>query len=199
MSASKTEIFNLALTAIEQDGVDNADQSPEQGAVVLRCVYDLRRRQLLRLHPWNFATTWWSGIAAAPAPLPKSTYSNGFVKPADCLRVLRLEDAEERFAVEENLIRTDASAPLAFKGIKDVVDTTRFDATFVTAFAALLAWTCGPKLNASEQKRREARDEFRGAMLEARSADGQEGTAPSIFEDSFLASRDQDEFYDAWP
>ena len=68
MSASKTEIFNLALTAIEQDGVDNADQSPEQGAVVLRRIYDLRRRQLLRLHPWNFATAWWSGIAAAPAP-----------------------------------------------------------------------------------------------------------------------------------
>lgn len=191
--ASKTDIFNAALTLLELDSVDNADNSPQQGAIVLRKNYELRRKAVMRAHPWNFAIARWSGIAAEPAA-PAFEFAKAFKKPADCLRVIELADPEEPFRVETGaddatIIVTDASAPLAFRGIKDITNTARFDDNFVEAFAADLAWWCSKKLNASEDLRAGAKKLRDGIIASARSIDGQEGTLPSIFEDSFLSSR----------
>jgi hypothetical protein len=84
MGYSKVEICNLALLSIGQETIQSLTESSQE-AVYCAAFYDSARKQLLRGHPWNFATKIVE-LAALTEDPPDFTYYYGI--PSDCIKVI---------------------------------------------------------------------------------------------------------------
>lgn len=80
---TETHIANLALSHIGATPVASAEQSPEIQLHFDQCV-----RELLRAHPWNFATTTKELPIAQDSPHSVDEWPHAYDLPADCVRPL---------------------------------------------------------------------------------------------------------------
>jgi len=107
-------------------------------------------------------------------------------KPADALRVWRLEDSTP-YEVETNgtqeVIVTE-SASINARVITDVTDPTRFTPLFVTAFVSHLVAMCAEPITGQQAKGNAAYQLYELTLKRARTMDGMEGSA------AVLRSRD---------
>jgi len=107
-------------------------------------------------------------------------------KPADALRVWRLEDATP-YEVEtdgtQEVIVTD-QASINARVITDVTDPTRFTPLFVTAFVSHLVAMCAEPITGQQAKGNAAYQLYELTLKRARTMDGMEGSAEVV------ASRD---------
>lgn len=203
MSYSRTKIANLTFALLESPPTSNIDTDEGQPAVEVRSVWDMALDEALAAHPWNFAIGRWNKRAPVSAdknPAPDE-WGYAFEKPADCVKVLHVNrrapgDGGDPFEVEGDLILCDA-AMANIRGIKREKQPGKYSIWFVNYFRAVLAKHVSKPLNASETIRKAIDDEMEKSLHKARSADGQEGTPPIIFRDTWLAARDGIEGEDA--
>ena len=177
--ASDVGIANAALGKIGAGTLlALTDDSPE-GRLATRTYAELRD-QLLRSHPWNFATLRVSLAASSTAPVWE--YDNAFLVPADFLRLIDVSNPQlqayrvERTATEGTIIVTDIGAPLKIKYIAQVTDPDKFDASFREALAALLAREWAEPLTGITALAQNMAALYDKKLQEAKGVDGQEQT-----------------------
>ena len=177
--ASDVGIANAALGKIGAGTlIALTDDSPE-GRLANRTYAELRD-QLLRSHPWNFATLRVSLAASSTAPVWE--YDNAFLVPADFLRLIDVSNPQlqayrvERTSAEGTIIVTDIGAPLKIKYIAQVTDANKFDASFREALAALLAREWAEPLTGITALGQNMAALYDKKLQEAKGVDGQEQT-----------------------
>lgn len=180
---TKTDIANRVLVALGQPLVSNVDTDTNFRAIAIRTFYDDVLRGLLRAHPWNFAATRvqlsqvvdGGGDAVAPA----FGYSYQYDLPSDCLRTLRCSEEDADYKVEGARIVTDETEfYLEYTRLVDNPDL--WDRLFMQAFVSKLTATCAVPITEDKGKQEAALAIYQLQMREARTADGQEGSARQV-------------------
>jgi len=183
-STSKVSICNTALTMIGADRINSFDEDTSN-ARACNAIYDQLRKEELISHPWNFATE--RVQLAQLSSTPAYGFNYEFSLPTDYLRIIAVQ-YDYAYRVEDFKLRSD-QAPFRCEYIKDVEDVSEFSYAFIQLLTARLALElCYPISNsASLTERMEAR--YLQKRKWATSADSQEGTPRSIYDDSWTGAR----------
>lgn len=185
---SKVKIFNLALTAIGSARLNDPDEATDK-ATVLRDAYDDVLDAVLEAHPWNFALR--RASLAADTAAPAFGYAKQYTYPAEpfCLRVWRMEDRTIEWEAEGRKILTDAGAPLQFRYIARITDTSLFPGNFVMALAQRLAAETAYRISGELSKEKTAWEAYYRKLATAKGPDAQEGKPAPNDESDFLDAR----------
>lgn len=191
---SSTDIANLALDLLSAGTVQDIENPSNATEELFARSYDLTRRKVLRMHPWNFATK--RAQLAAASTTPEFGLDKEYQLPADFIRLLSITDenlqndypvGSRAFKVEGDKIRTESeffsSSVLNIIYIYDVTIVSQFDPLFIDLFVAELALANSFKItegNADVQRLAELVKEKRNQAL---AADGQE-SPPVVVERS---------------
>lgn len=202
MSASSTtEIANLALAAVgHNEQIASLETDTSTAADILRLQYPMRRKALLRAHPWNFAIR--RATLAQLSAAPNHKWAHQYTLPVDCLRVLSTSWEEQGYnsrdpymtaglwdvsgtpyRVENNRLMCN-EAGVSIEYVADVTDTTLFDAAFTDALVyAVAAAICMPLTSNSAAMER-LYQLYERKLSEARVYDAQEGTPREIIDNN---------------
>jgi len=198
--ASTVDICNAALTKLGESRITDLSDDVK-GAREMNAVYDLRRKALLRAYLWSFSMERVSLTALADAP--DWGYTVQYQLPADCLRVVQVSDTwdvpgmadymngpdMELYRIEGRTIRTDLSAPLPLRYVKNVTDPNQFDALFVEALSDDLALTTCEAITQSSTKKEDLRAAKKESILLAVRANAIELPPQIIPDSSWILSR----------
>lgn len=189
MASSDVEIANRALDAIGARIITSFEDDTREAGLCRR-YYPQLRDAILRSHPWNCAIKR-AALAASPTA-PTFGWERSFPLPTDCLRVLSVDGDEDtlgNWQVEGRSILTNLSAPLNIRYIFRVTEPGLLDPALVSAIAARLAMELAMPLAGSLPMRQQMQREYVDRIREARSVDGQEGTALQVGAEDFVWSR----------
>lgn len=191
--ASQVEIANRALTKIGEARILSLSDDVE-AARSIDSLWDIVRDAELRIRKWKFSVS--RTTLAALASTPSWGFDYEYQLPADCLRILQVNDIypgvdlsdyrgsdAAEWRVEGRKILTNISAPLKIRYISRVEDTGQWDAAFTEAFACRLAAEVVERLTQSNTKKQLAWDEYKQAISMAVRADAIE-SAPEPLPDS---------------
>jgi len=188
MATSDVQICNSALIKVGTDLIISLADDNKR-AKVCQHQYPILRDEVLRSHPWKFATARIELAEVLPAP-DFGDYENWFQLPSDCLRVLQIIDLIDGVAWERSgdLLLINAKT-VKIKYIKRVTDTTLYDANFsevlATRIASDLAWSLTQNAALAEAFMRQYLTIIRPSM----SFSAMEGSVPSIKTNTWLTSR----------
>lgn len=198
MSASSTtEIANLALAAIgHNEQISNLDTDTSTAADILRLQYPLRRKALLRAHPWNFAIR--RATLAQLAATPNHKWAHQYTLPVDCLRVLTTSWEEQGYnsrdpymsagmwdiggtpyRIEDSKLLCNETG-VSIEYVADVTDPTLFDAMFTDALVYHLAAAICMPLTSNSAAMERLYQLAERKLSDARVHDAQEGTPREI-------------------
>lgn len=138
---TKTDISNLALAHIGGRPLTNVDTENNQEAILLRTWFDVTRKEILREHPWNFATKRLAlsgAVDLTTTSLSGYDYNYRVPLPNDYIRIIKIEDVESEFVVENDGIYCDYQVPLC-RYVFNNTTYTSWDPKVVIAFSYLLA------------------------------------------------------------
>ena len=183
MASTFVSISNRALTFLGAQPITSLSDDTKQ-ARACNLMYEQSRDQVLRGHPFNFATK--RVALAADTTAPVWYFTNAFTWPSDCLRILEVDTTEE-WVIEGKKIVSDAAAPLNIVYTSQVTDTTEFDTLFVEAYALRLASDIAYEITASQTVLSNMEELYARKLAEARLIDAQE--AQPAKENSWLESR----------
>jgi hypothetical protein len=198
--ASRVEIANLALTKIGSGQKITSLTDNSAAARAMNTVYDMTRKAELRARNWAFA------LKRAQLPASSVDPSWGFTKayplPADFLRLVQANEFyltpalldyntadASPFAIEQGQILCDYSAPLKIRYVYDVTDEGTFDALFVNAFAARLAYETCEQITNSTGKKQDIKADYLMAVATATKANAIEKPPALIGDDSWVMAR----------
>lgn len=185
--ASVVDIANQALQLVgAKQIISLADPSEEARSV--NAAWPFVRREVLRAHSWNAATT--RAILAASTTDPAWGFESAYPLPADCLRVLEVDvDARIPWRVEGREIVIDDTGPLNIRYVMDLTDSEQFDGELTTVMVTRLAVAIVERLKRSNTQRAELSSEYRSLIQQAKSDDGREQSSAEFVEDTWLIAR----------
>lgn len=179
------EICNLALDLLKQPPITAAllTTPTTQIAQICQRWYGPTRRELLRNHPWKFATK--RAVWFPSTNTPAFGYSNSYDLPRDYHRLVSIgddsvDDIRRRFEVENNQLLLNPSSPSDNSGainvryVYDIEDVSKFDSLFVQYFAVQMAIHMSVKFSIGNAQKQELRDEQRDLKMEAKAVNGQD-------------------------
>jgi len=194
---SQTQIGKLALQHIgdRYDISDLSEASVE--AEQINLVYEDVRKEVMRRHPWNFATKF-----ASPATLSVTVpgnWDNAYAYPSDALRIIEIVNPLGRnlptLDFEIGLLSDDTKVILTdednaeFRYTADISDPTRFDSEFTMAFSFMLASRVAMPLTGDGGIKRLLMQEAEGLILQAGATDANEGRTEEPPEASWITAR----------
>ena len=189
--ASRVEIVNMALALIGADSImDMTDEI--ESARKANAMYTIVRDEVLRSHPWAFATKRASLAALAAAPAYEYQYQ--YEVPIDCLRVLAVSedtdgDTVEEYEKEGNCILSD-SGTIYIKYTARITDEGLFDALFTSAFSIRLASALAFPLADSAKTAEDLMAVYGKVNLRAEGVNSQEAGMPDVIgADDFIQNR----------
>lgn len=184
--ASITEICNRALIRLGADTIVDINEQSSKEARLCNILYNQVRKELLRAHPWNFATK--RAILAADVDGPEFEYTYSFTLPSDCLRTLKVNQYNSTYKIEAGkLLTDDESVELIY--IYDVTDPTQFDSTFTSLLVLKLAMEMSYNITGATFAYGGIQTEFNQLKREAKLYDAQEGIPDSWGDGDWLGSR----------
>jgi len=183
--ASEVDICNFALTKIGEDTIISLTEA-SKAARLCNLFYADTRDSLLRSHPWNFAIK--RVELAKLTTTPAFEFTSEYQLPADCLRVMYLDNKNLEFRVEgKKLLANTDTAKIEY--IARIEDTAQFDSVFVdvmwNTLASRLAYNLSDNNTLTDLLARDAEQ----ALRKAKSINGQEGIPYPILADEWLNSR----------
>lgn len=183
---TEINIINAALIKLGSDLINSRSQANSKSAKVANQLYDMLRQELLRRHPWNFATK--RASLALLTTEPAFEYSYEFQLPADCLRVIRLRDPYQTYKIEGRKILTnDTTCQIIY--IADIDDTSLFDPLFSNVLSIYLAYRMASAITGSSQLEQELGSLFTITLRDAKQVDGQEDSATQLITDTWTYDR----------
>ena len=182
MSATDVSVCNGALVKLGADMIVSLDDDSRQ-AKLCKEQYSKNKRELLRSHPWNFAIR--RASLAASVAAPEFGYAYKFPLPANCLRVLEVNENLYEWEREGNDIVTDASV-CEIKYIEDVGEEY-FDDNFANSLSLKIASDLSGDLNPAMKTTLYA--EYSESVRAARAFDAQESRGGKLRTTTFTSSR----------
>jgi hypothetical protein len=169
-------------------------------ARIMSGLWDTVRRAELRRHPWSFAMKR-AALPALSSP-PAWGYSTAFQLPADFLRVVQVNDFyvspsetdyrtmdDSPYAIEGGTLLASFPAPLKVRYVADIADPGAFDAMFVEALAAKLAYEACEGITQANEKKNVASEDYKAAIKAAAHVNAIEKPAQGIADDAWMTSR----------
>lgn len=179
MTITETQVANSALLKLGSDTIASLAEDTKPGRMV-NALFDLLRDEMLRSHPWNFATTRLELEPSEDAPDFEFTYK--FDLPDECLRLLKIYNNTARYQVEGHSILSDSDL-MDITYIQVMDDPTFWDSLFLEAFATRLAAEIAYGLTGSPALQGKLLDDFNMKLRVAKQIDAQEN-----FNDPFTAT-----------
>lgn len=195
------QVANMALISLGCQPIQSfADTTTE--AVTVNSCYDILRNEVLRSHPWSFATRR-ATLSATTAP--EYGYSRAFALPVYCVRILEITfpnrpDATPYtfgstsmgrtvpFRIEGRTIVTDESA-VTLKYISRDIEPDVYDTLFTSALTARIIAELAYPLTQSTSKEDMAWKKYTLIMAQARSADASEQPADDVQQSPLIDAR----------
>jgi hypothetical protein len=185
--ASKTDVCNRALAALEAPSVVDIDSAPGKAPQNLVAQWDLSLEEALEAHPWHHARWSWPNPATL-SENPDPTMARAYALPSDCVRVYQLWP-EAGFNEFQGCITTDLMEAPTLIGSRRVLEPGRFSAHFCSYLASHLAWVVSKQISASEAIRARCEKDWEKAFQRAASFNGRSGNLRRVGADSFMLSR----------
>ena len=158
-----------------------------EAARAANLIYEQIRDAVLRDHVWNFAKK--RIELAQDSDTPAFEFAFQYTLPSECLRVLRMEDLDMIYKIENGKLLTDEN-PAKILFIYRVEDVNLFDSMFVEALSARLSAELAVTLAESNSLYQNMMEMYQRKILDARSMDAQEsGGQDEIVADTWLGSR----------
>lgn len=188
--ASRVEIVNMALALIAGDSITDLVDEVES-ARKANAMYAIIRNEVLRAHPWAFATK--RATLAKLASTPAFDYAYQYQLPNDCLRVMVVSDGSndfEDYEIEGRMILTDED-PIYIKYTALITDEGMFDACFTSAFATRLAASLAYPIADATSLAVELMKIYKEQLNIAQGQNSQEAGMPDVIgADQFISARD---------
>ena len=184
--ASQIDICNRALIRLGADTITSMEDNTKE-ARLLNIVYDQARQELLRLHPWNFAIKRVI-LASDPDAAPDFGFLYALPLPADCIRVIDVDNEVTDYKIESGYMMCDSDVPEVIY-IADIEDTSLFDSLFGTILSLRLSSEVAYNLTNNASLAAQLTDEYIRMKREAKLFDGQEGTPGQFTNGTWLDSR----------
>jgi hypothetical protein len=197
--ASEVGIANAALIKLGADRITSLEDNVDRARVLNARYADVRDAELRR-HRWLFSLARHS--LPADATVPMFGYDYQYTLPADCLRVIQVNDYDlgpnlsdyraapmQLWSIEGRKIYTSLPPPLKVRTIQRITDTGLYDPCFVEALAARLAYECCERITQSDSKRQLALADYRLAIREAIQANALEVAPGDTTDDSWISVR----------
>jgi hypothetical protein len=173
---ANTDIVNVALRALGgtritslTDGSNNANAAND--------VYEIVRDQVLRSHPWNFATmrTQLAELGSTPA----FGYDHQYALPSDWIRTISVHDndaglggidyKEETYSGQRVILANSDAVYLRYVG--RVTDPNLYPPDFLVALAVEIAMRLAPAIPNSVSAKEDLEREVKGILQGAKSVD----------------------------
>ncbi len=106
------------------------------------------RQIVLRSYAWPFATK--RVELTTLTTTPAFGYSNAFVLPTDCLRVVTVNEGDEQYRTENGVLLSDASS-IRLRYVYDYTADSFTDPLFCEALSLYLAWDIAYALTQSSE------------------------------------------------
>jgi len=189
---SETSIANAALTLLGERRIASLSDTSKI-AVLLNDRYAEVRDDLLRSHPWNFATK--RASLAKDTTAPVWGFDNAFTLPADCLRVLELDNRSKYpYRIEGRKIVTDLGAPLDIEYTARITDPVQMDVMFRQALSAALAADVCEAITGDDEKVETLTRLASRKAAASRVPDGQEPSPRQLEASEWLDAREEQGF-----
>lgn len=192
--ASESDIKNLALLKIGADSIVVGDNS--RNDTVSALMYPEVRDNMLRSHPWNFAST--RVKLAQSANSPQYEWEYQYPIPADFMRAMEVHDNSDGSGLVEykiehdntdgSVIRTDA-AEVWLTYVSKVTDPNKMPPDFRTAFSLALAAELAIPIAESSSLSERLEAKAIKALRKARSTDSMEDFPDQFPQGSWMTSR----------
>lgn len=179
---SPVEICSNALLLIGHAPIASLTEGSDR-ANLMSSLYTQVRRATIRSHVWNFAK--WSEALAPDVSAPFD-YAYRFLLPGDCLRALWIGERGEThdYDIQGRTILFDED-PLYLTYLRDVEDPNSFDAMFIDALCANLAFTGAYPLTKSVELQKAMYALYAQKKADASTINGQE-LPPAEISSSYL-------------
>jgi hypothetical protein len=197
--AGQIEIVNRALFKLGALPLASMGDNNKQ-ARIMSGLWDTVRRAELRRHFWSFALR--RAALPALAQAPAWGYARAYQLPADCLRIAQVgelqvspSEADYRnmddspYAIEGGMLLTDQPAPLRIRYVADVSDPGAFDALFVEALAAKLAYEACEGITQANEKKNVCSEDYKAAIRAASLVNAIEKPSQGIADDAWITTR----------
>jgi len=189
MAVSDVDICNLALQmlgAASITGLPPSDTSTN--AKACNACYEKLRDKELRVNRWGFAKR--RVVLAPDATAPAFDFLYAFSWPSDCLRPLRPQNRNDcDWQFENKKILTNDGDTLNLVYIARVTDPNNFDAAFVEALAAKMAWHMCEAITQSNTKKADALKAYDRIIAEAKLANSIEQVPEDPADDLWITAR----------
>lgn len=186
MATNDVSMCNSALSKIGAERITSlSDTTP--GAILCNEQFDKIRKEVLRAHPWNCVITRVELAAIAGYEDPMEEWGYQFALPANCLRVLRTKDDVEHKIENGYLLADDSSCVILY--IKNETDYSKYDSMLLECISTRLSVDLAYPLTQSHNVAEALMKRYQSLLAEARSVDGQEGTADDTVVTDWTESR----------
>lgn len=185
MATSDVSICNNALIKLGADTITSLTDDVKN-ARLCNQVFEKLRDDILRAHPWNFALEQVQLARLVAAPV--FSFAFKYQLPANCLRVVRMQEDYMKFKIKGRELYTDEEVA-QIEYVKRVTDPTQFDALFDEVFSARIAAELATPITDSNTVRNAMFALLDIKVAEARAINGQEGSETEFRDGSWLDSR----------
>jgi hypothetical protein len=188
VAVSKVAIANRALQKLGAKRIEALSQDHPNARSINAC-FDVLRDKLLRRYDWSFAIK--RASIAADGEAPTWGDWDRYSLPNDFIRLMR--DNETGIApdwkIEGLHILSGDASPLQIRYIARITDTAFYDAAFVEALAADIAFECCEEITGATTKKESMREDKAEAIAEGRSTGAFEKDGQEFPEDDWIAAR----------
>jgi len=187
------DIINLALLRLGHATIVDIDENTQQ-AQLARATYDATRREMLEIHPWNFATQWVSLSVGTLPTAAAAKYDRAYDLPADMLRILEVEDQSaewgDEWEVSNGQILTNLGGDtLRMRYIFNSTQVGRWSPSFINALAARLEQDWSEHLVKVSSVTDRKRENYETVLARGRTNDSAQATPRKVEASSWIRNR----------
>ena len=186
MATTAVSICNSALVKVGAERITSLDESTP-GAIACNEQFTKIRDEVLRAHPWNCVIARVELASVADYEDPMGEWTAQFSLPSDCLRVLRTKDDVDYKIEGRYLLSNDSECSIQY--IKRETDYSKYDPMLLECLSLRLAVELAYLITQSKSVAELLMIQYKALLSEARSADGQEGTADDAVVTDWTESR----------
>jgi hypothetical protein len=176
----------MALSNLGADTITSLLEDSKNARRV-NTIYNLVRDIMISGHPWNFAIKRVELGLLSESPL--YGFSNAFQLPADYLRVLDANIADEKFVVENNKRLLTDEDEVEIRYIARIDEPSKFSQGFIQAFADELTARLAYPITNSRSLANDARQLAIATLKIAKAQDAQEGIPEDLDAKEWINAR----------
>lgn len=182
--STKIAICNSALITLGANTITSfTDGTTASTACSIK--WDIVRRDLIALHPWNFAIKRASIAASVDVPVFRYNYQFNF--PVDLLRLLKVYDVtdykKEGLVLLTNQVMDPNSPEIEIKYLADIEDTSAWSGMFTDLMSARMAMELAYTLPRKSTMIDRMATVYQDKLTLARGVDAQEDVGDEIDQD----------------